>query len=494
MTRRVLGLTGLSTLLLAGLTACPGDDTSGTGTETDTDGSTTMTTSSTTSSTTDDPSTSTTTTTDPSTSTTTTTTTDPDTGSTTTGDTDTDTEGETDTETGELPCPYTPVEGATSVNLETVATGFGFPLQVVGHPIDNDDLYVVERGGTIRILGAGENTPPAEAWLDINVGTTFEQGMYSMAFHPDFANTPMVYVSYADAGSGATAVDEFEVAADGSVMMESRRRVIAVGQFAANHNGGQIAFGPDDYLYMSPGDGGEGNDLCQNGQRNDTLLGSMIRIDPAGDGNADQSTPACDPVASPGDCGCGGEDNLDYSIPDDNPFVGVDGADEIFATGVRNPWRFSFDPINGDLYIADVGQGAREEVTILELGDNGGWNDMEGFNCFGDGNCDTAAAAGTVNADGLRMPITDYDHMGGRCSITGLGNYRSCESPAFDGLYFYGDLCSREIYAVGWDGTTATEVDVGTVGSDLVGGGYNAYGDVYLTLQNGEILRVAPGK
>ncbi len=401
-----------------------------------------------------------------------------------------------DTDTGpDLECPYTPVEGTPDIEIQQVANGFREPTLVVGDPVDPDVLYILQKGGEVKRLEPGQTTAPAENWLDLPVATASEAGLLGMAFHPDYAENGLVYVLHSDSLS-SWRITEF-VVEGGAVNMGSARDVFGTAQPAANHNGGMIQFGPDGMLYASVGDGGPQNDACGNGQNGQTHHGSIIRIDVVADGNGDSAT-SC---GSGGGCGCPSVGGFDYTIPADNPFVG-DGSirDEIYAYGFRNPWRFSFDPVDGQLFVADVGQGAWEEVTVVEAGTNHGWGDMEGNHCFNDGGCDTSAAPGQTNGDGLVAPVAEYSHNGGGCSITGLGNYRSCEMPGYAGMYFYSDLCTGQIWGVTYDGTTAEVTDVlaNVPGNNApYGGGYNAYGDVFIAAASfvdgsGTIFRIAP--
>lgn len=477
-----------SLLLSLSLTAC-GDDGSATG-ETDSGSSSTGT------PTTETPTTTNPTTTDP-TNTTGPTTTSPTstTSPTTTSPTGTDTDDtDTDSTTGEpAECVYTPIEGEQSVGFELVAGGFNTPLFVIGDPVDTDILYVLQKGGQIKRLGPDDDAAPAEDWFSLTVNTASEMGLLGMAFHPEYADNGLMYLLHSDTSS-SWRVTEFAVEA-GEVNAGSARQVLGMGQPAPNHNGGMIQFGPDGMLYVSVGDGGPQNDGCGNGQNGDTHHGSILRIDVASDGTADTS-PDC------GTCGCPTVDGFDYTIPDDNPFVGDANVDDaIYAYGFRNPWRFSFDPEDGTLFVADVGQEQWEEVTVAEAGSNHGWGGMEGNHCFNDNGCDDSAAPGQTNSDGLVAPIAEYDHGNGRCSITGLGVYRSCEVPGFDGLYFYADLCSSEVYAVSYDGTTSEVFPVGNVPSNMgpFGGGYNVHGDVFVAASPlaggaGSIYRITAGE
>lgn len=483
-----------SLLLGLALTAC-GDDSSGTGTD-GANSSTNAQTSETNDPTTENPSG---TTNNPTTGTPTT---NPTTDSTTTGPT-TDTDPDPSDTTGEpADCPYTPVEGKVGVSLELVASGFNHALHVIGDPIDQDVLYVVEHGGTIKRIEPGVTEAPAENWLDVGVlgGTGGnEQGLFSLAFHPQYADNGLIYIAHtpSDAG-GAVFVTEYQVT-DGNVDTGSARDVIGIAQPFGNHNGGQIEFGPDGMLYFGLGDGGSGGDPCGSGQDGDALLGKILRIDPAADGNAD-STPGC----PGGQCSCSGLSGFDYTIPADNPFVGdASIRDEVWATGVRNPWRFSIDRDDGRMFIADVGQDAFEEVSVAVAGDNLGWNDMEGFNCFG-GGCDTSGDPGGLNGAGQRLPIVAYGHNVGQ-SISGIGLYKGCEVPGWDGIYFYGDIFITDVFAVAYDGSTVTDLgSVAQLPDNLVpyGGGTNAYGDVFIAANPnpyfgggpGSVFRVAPSK
>lgn len=419
-----------------------------------------------------------------------------DSSSSETSPTSTTSDTDEDTDTGpELECPYTPVEGTPGIAIQQVADGFREPTLVVGDPVETDVLYILQKGGEVKRLEPGQTTAPAENWLDLPVATPSEAGLLGMAFHPDYEDNGLVYVLHSDTDS-SWRITEFAVE-DGAVNTGSARDVFGTAQPAPNHNGGMIQFGPDGMLYASVGDGGPQNDACGNGQNGNTHHGSIVRIDVAADGNADSAT-SC---GNGGGCGCPGVDGFDYTIPADNPFVGDDSVrDEIYAYGFRNPWRFSFDPVDGQLFVADVGQGEWEEVTVVEAGTNHGWGDMEGNHCFSDGGCDTSAAPGQTNGDGLVAPVAEYSHAGGACSITGLGNYRSCEMPGYAGMYFYSDLCTGQVWGVTYDGTTAEVTDVLANipgGNAPYGGGYNVHGDVFIAAASfvdgsGTIFRIAP--
>jgi glucose/arabinose dehydrogenase len=254
-----------------------------------------------------------------------------------------------------------------------------------------------------------------------------EQGLLGLAFHPKFATNGKLYVDYTRGSDGATVIDEYRVTTNKNNVDEAatRRQILVIGQPYSNHNGGGIAFGPDGYLYIGMGDGGSGGDPEERAKNLGSLLGKMLRIDVNG--------------TSPGKA---------YRVPATNPFVGRTGLDEIWAYGLRNPWRWSFDDLTGDLWIADVGQDRYEEVDRSTAaggggrGANYGWDVMEGRHCFEPmTGCSTA---------GKVMPIVEYPHSvsgADNCSVTGGYVYRGVRYPLLRGGYFYGDYCSGRIWA-----------------------------------------------
>ena len=433
---------------------------------------------------------------------------DPTTDSTTVDPTATTGDPTTDTTTGAPACPYTPVDGTPSVALELIANGFDRPVLTLPHPKQPDRLFIVEQGGHIKILEPGETTAPpdADAFLYVkvkgenNTDIGSEQGLLGFAFHPDFPDDPRVYINYqSQPGDGRTLVDEYKLDANNpdKVDPNSRRLVYSVGQPAGNHNGGMILFDSTGMLMIGMGDGGGSNDQFNTSRDPKSPLAKILRIDVEPDGTPD-SNKACQ--------SCPMVDGFDFTVPPDNPHVGDNAyAPEVWASGVRNPWRFSIDPATDTMYIADVGQGTYEEVSIGKAGADFGWNDMEGNNCFQGAPCDTSAPVNGVNKDGLTAPIAEYSHSdNGRCSITGAFVYHSCEVPAWDGVYFYGDYCSAEVFALQWDGANvdAKGVVVDTGGEPIIGSGYTGYGDVIIntvvldgfkTLVDGKIYRVVPG-
>jgi glucose/arabinose dehydrogenase len=357
-----------------------------------------------------------------------------------------------------------------SIGLELIADGLEQPVYLTGNDDGTDRLFVVERQGRIRIVVDGTVLPVA--FLDITTivqSDGSEQGLLSVAFPPDFSESGEFYVYYtaiSAEGVGDNTIARYRVSEGdpNQANAESGQVLIAIPDFRKNHNGGLLLFGPDGYLYAGLGDGGGGGDPDENGQNPETLLGSIVRIDPSTD---------IEP----------------YAIPDDNPFADSEGGrPEVWLWGVRNPWRFSFDRDTGDLFVADVGQGAFEEVNWLPAGTSGGsnlgWNVMEGTECFRVSGCDAA---------GLTLPVAQYSHDFG-CSVTGGYIYRGAEEPGLDGIYLFGDYCTGLVW-----GMTQAEAG-GWLVSEPVETGYNvssfgedANGEMYLVSLEGEIFRITDG-
>jgi glucose/arabinose dehydrogenase len=277
-----------------------------------------------------------------------------------------------------------------------------------------------------------------------------------------------IYVGYTAIGSGASVVAEYTLAA-GVVDAATKRTIITVAQPATNHNGGQLVFGPDGYLYTSFGDGGGANDqhgTVGNGQDTSTLLGSILRIDVS--------------AVSPG---------KEYAIPPDNPFVGSAGADEIFVYGVRNPWKFTFDSLTGDLWVADVGQGAREEITRLRAVDGGGNGANLGWR-LREGTIATPGVGGPAPADHVG-PLHEYDQSAGGCSVTGGYVYRGAAVPTLYGVYVFSDFCHSDV----WGGRDGFGLEVGELGIDVPGGRADAFaedalGELYAISLSGTMSRL----
>jgi glucose/arabinose dehydrogenase len=361
----------------------------------------------------------------------------------------------------------TPVSGTPNLTTQLVVRGLSSPLDLQAAPGDRTRLFVVEQGGRIRIVrnGAVVATP----FLDIasRIRSGGEQGLLGLAFHPQYGQNGRFFVNYTDR-NGDTHISEFRVSSNADVAdANSERQLLFVNQPFDNHNGGGLAFGNDGLLYIGLGDGGSGGDPQGNGQSLTTLLGKMLRID------VNQGSP--------------------YGIPADNPFASRTGAREVWSYGLRNPWRFAFDRSNGDLYIGDVGQGDREEVDVgvasRRGGENWGWNVMEGTRCF--------RPASGCNTSGLSLPVAEYDHGGGACSITGGVVYRGCRLPGYAGTYFYADYCNALIRSFRFDGTRATDARDWTAAlgrgvDNPTSFGVDADGEAYIVDQDGEIYRIVP--
>jgi len=330
-------------------------------------------------------------------------------------------------------------------------------------------LFVVEQAGVIRVFANDSAAASSATFLDIRdrVASGGEMGLLGLAFHPDFDQNGLFYVDYTTGSSSAprTVISEFS-ASGNSADVASERFLLQVDQVAPNHNGGMIAFGADGFLYIGLGDGGGANDPGRNGQNKGTLLGSILRIDVD---NKDA--------------------NLEYAIPTDNPFVG-DGngvREEIFAYGLRNPWRFSLDAPTGDLWVGDVGQNRREEIDLVLSGGNYGWPRMEGFDCFDPSRPNNPPA--NCDQTGLLLPAKDYSHALG-CSVTGGYVYRGSRRPELVGAYIYGDFCSGTIWLLRMVGGSVV-VDSALVKSSLSISSFGVDGqnELYILDLAGKIYR-----
>jgi glucose/arabinose dehydrogenase len=355
-----------------------------------------------------------------------------------------------------------------------VASGLNRPI-FLDAPLGDPRLFVLERDGRIVLIvsGAVRTTP----FLDITdrVGTTGEGGLLGLAFDPDYATNGLFYVYYTDL-AGDSVLSRFAVSADPNVADPFEQVLLVVDQPYSNHNGGTIAFGPDDFLYVGLGDGGSSNDPLGAGQDPLQLLGKMLRLD-VGTPPAPGSTPV------PG---------TGYAVPADNPFANDPGTrDEIWALGLRNPYRWSFNPVTRNLWIADVGQGQREEVNFEPWTSSGGRN--YGWKVWEGNRCNTTSAA--CAAAGFTPPLLDYDHSAGNCSITGGYSYRGRLIPQAFAQYFFGDFCSGRIWT--YDTRTDTVSDVSgqlgpaaNAGFQLVSFGEDGQGEMYVVHQGGDVYRV----
>jgi len=352
-------------------------------------------------------------------------------------------------------------EGAPTVSLRLLAvvTGLESPVYVTHAGDGTGRLFVVEQPGVIRIIQNSRLL--TRPFLDIQsrVIAGGEMGLLSVAFHPEYERNGRFFVNYtADSGNLRTVIAEYRVSDDPNVAGRSERVLLEIAQPYRNHNGGLNLFGPDGMLYVGMGDGGSGGDPHNNGQRLDALLGKLLRLDVNGEGP--------------------------YVVPRDNPFVGRAGArGEIWAYGLRNPWRFSFDRPTGRLFLADVGQNAWEEVDLIEKGGNYGWRIMEGAHCF-------APSSGCSTA-GLQLPIAEYDRQGG-CSITGGYVYRGTRIRALVGRYLFSDYCSGRLWALRESGDRWVMEQLLETGLRVSSFGEDQAGELYIVDHQGAVYRIVP--
>jgi glucose/arabinose dehydrogenase len=356
-----------------------------------------------------------------------------------------------------------PFEPATfAFALEPVADGFERPVDVVDPGDGSGRLFVVEQAGRIEIVRDGR--AEEQAFLDITnrVGCCGERGLLSLVFHPDYAENGSFYVDYTDQ-EGDTQIVRYRVSTDDPDRADpaSAETLLSVAQPAANHNGGRLLFGPDGYFYIGLGDGGGGNG--QNGQKLDTLLGKILRID------VDRE-----------------ENGKPYAIPPDNPLAGDPAArPEIWVWGLRNPWRIAFDRATGDLWIGDVGSSVYEEINLVPAGSGGGqnfgWNLMEGFDCR---ESDATACADFV------PPVSGFDRDAG-CVVTGGTVYRGSTVPALVGVYLFADYCGAGVWGLGRD-ASGDWVTAGPIvaGRRIVSFGEDAAGELYVVDLDGGISRI----
>jgi glucose/arabinose dehydrogenase len=351
-----------------------------------------------------------------------------------------------------------------AVTVEPYVTIAGGPLGIDAPDDGSGRLFVIAQDGRIWVVdanGSVRSTPMVD--LGPRVRSGGEQGLLGLAIHPGFPADPRVFVNYTnkdgDSIIASLAVDPND---PNRLDPDSHREILFLDQPFPNHNGGDLLFGPDGYLYAFFGDGGSGGDPQGNGQNRDALLGKVLRLD----------------IDHPGG-------DRPYVAPADNPFVGLDGRDEIWLTGMRNPWRASFDRTTGDLWIGDVGQGAWEEVDVARAGVGGlnfGWNVTEGNHCYPPGSrCKTA---------GLTPPVTDYGHDLG-CTVVGGYVYRGTKYPTLAGAYLFADYCTGRIFAI----DPATDgyrdpVEVGNGGDNISSFGEDVAGELYVTHLNGDVSRI----
>jgi glucose/arabinose dehydrogenase len=293
-----------------------------------------------------------------------------------------------------------------------VTSGLESPVFLTPAGDGSGQLFVVEQPGRIRVLERGVLLPTPFLDITERVLSGGEQGLLGLAFHPDYRRNRRFFVNYNRKSDGATVLAEYRRGAAPALASREERILMVVPQPYANHNGGMVVFGPDGYLYIGRGDGGSGGDPDNRAQNPKDLLGKILRID------VDQGDP--------------------YGIPSDNPFAKEGGHPEIFAFGLRNPWRFSFDGKTGELWVADVGQHKWEEIDLATRGGNYGWRVMEGAHCY--------SPALFCETKDLIVPILEYPHEKGRCSVIGGYVYRGRSLTGLAGQYVYGDFCSGEIF------------------------------------------------
>ncbi|MGB2691069.1 MAG: PQQ-dependent sugar dehydrogenase [Thermodesulfobacteriota bacterium] len=357
-----------------------------------------------------------------------------------------------------------------AIQTQRVATGFSNPLFLTSPPDDFQRLFIVEQNSAqIKIIKNG--TVLTTPFLDLNskAGSGGEQGLLGLAFDPEYATNGFFYVNYTN-NSGDTVLTRYTVSGNPDIADPGSEIVFAtIDQPFGNHNGGMLAFSPNDgFLYYFLGDGGSGNDPGNRAQNSQNILGKIHRIDVNGG----------------------------FTVPAENPFVGDPSTlDSIWSLGVRNPWRASFDRLNGDLYFGDVGQGQREEISwqpsVSGGGENYGWRCMEGNRCTGLSGC-------ACNDPGLTLPLHDYTHASGNCSVTGGYVYRGSAIPSLDGTYFFADYCSGRIWSFKWNGSVLTEFqertselvpDIGSI-NNITSFGEDAAGELYIVDQDGEIFKI----
>ncbi len=363
-------------------------------------------------------------------------------------------------------CCLTTLLNAQDIDLEQFASGFSNPVDIVN--AGDERLFIVERAGRIKIIdGAGnvQSTLFLNITSDVNASPN-ERGLLGLEFHPDYANNGYFFVNYTD-NNGDTRVSRFSVSSTDPNVADPNSEVLImeIAQPYWNHNAGDLAFGPDGYLYIGSGDGGDGGDPGNRAQNPQNLLGKMLRID------VDNGTP--------------------YSIPADNPFVGnADVLDEIWAIGLRNPWRYSFDRETGDLWMGDVGQGQWEEIDMEPANSGGGFN--YGWRCYeGDAAFNTN---GCASASEYQGPVLDYNHSGfTHCSVTGGFVYRGCAYPDLIGHYIYADYCSGRFWSINPDGNGGwNDQEVGSFpGYDISTFGEDMNGELYVArLSQGRIYKI----
>lgn len=352
---------------------------------------------------------------------------------------------------------------AGRVTLSTVLGGYDDPVLVTAPKGTSRRIFIVERTGRIEVAThTGSGWHKEGTFLDIRdrVKSTYgEQGLLGLAFDPDYASNGRFYVDYTRKPDGDTVVAEFRRSSATRARKSSYRRVLHIAQPYSNHNGGMVAFGPDGYLYIGMGDGGSAGDPGNRAQNKNSLLGKILRIRPYRSGGRA------------------------YTVPRSNPFVGRSGSDLVWSYGLRNPWRFSFDRVTGDLWIGDVGQNRYEEVDLATNGSgrgrgvNYGWRKCEGRRTY----------PGNRRCTFGKQPLRVYSHGASGCSVTGGYAYRGPGDAAWRGAYVYGDYCSGRVWVISRSGRTLASRDTGHL---ISGFGEDGAGRLFMTDLRGSVLQV----
>lgn len=352
--------------------------------------------------------------------------------------------------------PVEPVNVAIVAAFPALA--FDSPLFLAQAPGDDARVFVVTKPGLIQVFDRS-GTAPAKVFLDLRsrIDDEGEQGLLGLAFDPDYADNGYFYVNYNPAGGARrTRIARYEVSGDPDLAdAGSETELLSIAQPAhSNHKGGWIGFGPDDKLYVATGDGGGTGDPSNNAQNLNSLLGKILRL------------------------------NRDGSVPADNPYVGdADRRGEIWAYGLRNPFRASFDRETGELWAGDVGQDVWEEIDLIGRGGNYGWRKFEGPDVYNEEDVEPVSHV---------LPVFSYDHAGGRCSIIGGHVYRGSALQGRAGSYIYADFCSGEVWAMTHSAMAAISIKLGAVPTQPTSFGEDADGELYLTGNNGNIYKLVP--